>query len=124
MAGSCPPCQSAQPGYAQPGPGSPPPGSMTGGAGGGCPSTGAAVYDNDNFTGRSAVLQPGRYDLDQLEALGVENDTIWSVCVASGCTATLYRDAQFSGDTRVLSGSVPVMSDFGGTASAIVVSCP
>lgn len=124
--GSCPPCQSTQPGYAQPGPGSQPQpqGSITGGGPGSCPSTGAAVFDNDNFTGRSAALQPGRYDLAQLEALGIENDTIWSVCVATGCTATLYADAGFSGDTRALTGPVPALTDFGGTASAVVVSCP
>jgi hypothetical protein len=61
------------------------------------PSGGPTVYGDANFTGPSAQLAVGNYDLAQLQALGIANDTISSIRVPSGYVVTGYADAGFAG---------------------------
>jgi hypothetical protein len=81
------------------------------------------VFDDDNFAGRSAQLAPGRYDLEQLESLGSENDTITSICVAPGCSVTLYEDFRFQGRSIVVTADARALPEFSRTASSLMIAC-
>ncbi len=87
-------------------------------------ASGVGVFDDESFQGRGASLGPGRHDLEQLEAAGIENDTIRSVCVAAGCSVTLYHDYRFGGPSIVVSADSPVLPpEFNGGTSSLVVTC-
>jgi len=58
------------------------------------------VYEND-FTGRSQKLAPGRYTTSQL---GIRNDALSSITVAPGFRATLYEHGDFTGRTMFIRG--------------------
>ncbi|MFG1811319.1 discoidin domain-containing protein [Streptomyces sp. NPDC049040] len=63
------------------------------GGGGGAPS----VYGDAGYSGPSATLATGSYDLPQLQAAGIANDSISSLRVPAGYTVTAYADAGFTG---------------------------
>jgi hypothetical protein len=66
-----------------------------GGGGGG--STGPTFYVDINYGGAAVTLAIGNYDLAQLQAAGIANDSISSIRVPSGYTVVAYGDAGFSG---------------------------
>ncbi|WP_327003509.1 discoidin domain-containing protein [Dactylosporangium sp. NBC_01737] len=59
--------------------------------------TGPTVYGDDNYAGTSATLGVGSYDLPQLQAAGIANDSISSIRVPAGYQVTGYADAGFAG---------------------------
>ncbi|HEX7026463.1 MAG TPA: carbohydrate-binding protein [Gammaproteobacteria bacterium] len=66
------------------------------------PGTGVVtLYQHCSFGGYSANLQAGSYTLSQLQALGIQNDDISSLRVASGYKATLYQHHDFTGNSIV-----------------------
>ncbi len=78
--------------------------------------TPVVVYTDDNYSGKSAVLQVGKYDVQDLINLGIGNDTISSIRVAPGYRALLYKDAGFAtnafGDNRLnITTSDPHLGD-------------
>lgn len=89
------------------------------GADGACPTV--RVFSDDNFQGPSHDLVAGRLDRSQLEAMGVENDTIRSVCVPPGWRVTLYEDEGFTGRTLELSASSGALGDFAQSATSVEV---
>lgn len=91
-------------------------------AGGACASV--RLFDDTSFQGRSVELGPGRYDLPQLEASGMENDSTRSICVPAGWRVTLFQNAGFDGETREVTAPSSDLGDFQGSASAIVVVAP
>lgn len=78
-------------------------------------STSAPVtlYQHCNYTGYSAGLQPGSYTLSQLQALGLQNDDLSSLRVASGYKVTLYQHHDFTGNTIVKTGDDSCLVDDG-----------
>jgi hypothetical protein len=97
-------------------------GSATTAAGGACSVV--RLFDDTDFHGRATDLPAGRFDLAQLEASGMENDTTRSVCVPPGWRVTLFQHAGFSGESRELSASSADLGDFQGSTSSIVVTAP
>jgi hypothetical protein len=80
------------------------------------------LYEND-FTGRSQKLAPGRYATSQL---GIRNDALSSITVAPGFKVTLYEHGDFTGRTMFIRGqSVNAaffnQHQFNDIASAVVV---
>ena len=61
------------------------------------PPGGPTVHGDAGFTGPSAQLAAGSYDLPQLQAVGIANDSISSIRVPSGYVVTAYADAGFGG---------------------------
>lgn len=103
----------------------------SGGAGAGAATTAGGgacavvrLFDDTNFHGRATDLAAGRFDLAQLEASGMENDSTRSVCVPPGWRVTLFQNAGFDGESRELSASSGDLADFQGSASSIVVTAP
>lgn len=89
-----------------------------------CPATGVGVFVDEEFQGPSAAFGPGRHDLEQLEAAGIENDSIRSICVAAGCTATLYADYRFDGQSFSFSQDSSVLPlEIAGSGSSLDVVC-
>lgn len=87
-------------------------------------ASGVGVFDDESFQGRGANFGPGRHDLEVLEAAGIDNDTIRSVCVAPGCSVTLFHDYRFDGPTLVVTGDSPQLPhEFNGGTSSLEVTC-
>ncbi|MBB5367088.1 MULTISPECIES: Vps62-related protein [unclassified Janthinobacterium] len=79
------------------------------------------VYADGNFSGTTQALQPGRYDMAALAAVG--NDTISSLRVPAGWSATLYEHAGFQGRSKLITADTPMLDDgFNDLVSSIVVS--
>ncbi len=55
------------------------------------------VFSECNFQGKAISLQPGIYDKKSLQRAGVKDDSISSVVVSDGFSATLYTDDRFDG---------------------------
>jgi Beta/Gamma crystallin len=68
--------------------------------------------------GDGQVLDVGRYNVGQLS---FGNDMISSVKVPPGWKVTLYRHADFQGDTRELTADTRALPDFNDETSSIVV---
>ncbi|MFF3559660.1 discoidin domain-containing protein [Streptomyces sp. NPDC002574] len=75
--------------------------------------TSATVYGDANYSGASAALAPGSYDLPALQAKGIANDSISSLRVPAGCTLTGYADAGFSGTAWTFTGDAPNLTTTG-----------
>ncbi len=61
------------------------------------PPGGPTVHGDADFSGPWAQLTVGNYDLPQLAAVGIANDTISSIRVPSGYVVTAYADTGFGG---------------------------
>ncbi|MET7424269.1 discoidin domain-containing protein [Dactylosporangium sp. NPDC005555] len=60
-------------------------------------ATGPTLYTDPNYGGASASLGVGSYDLPQLQAAGIANDSVSSIRVPAGYLVTAYLDADFKG---------------------------
>jgi hypothetical protein len=103
----------------------------SGGAGAGSTTTAGGgvcsvvrLFDDTGFHGRATDVPAGRFDLAQLEAMGMENDSTRSVCVPPGWRVTLFQHAGFDGEVRELTASSADLGDFQGTMSSIMVTAP
>jgi hypothetical protein len=76
------------------------------------------VYVHNGYGGRSQMLNVGRYDVGQLS---IGNEKINSGKVPPGWTVTLYQEAGFWGNTKVLTANTPALPDFNGGTSSIIV---
>jgi len=80
------------------------------------------VYKDSEFQGLSQTFDVGSYDVSYLTASGgIGNDTMSSIRVAPGYKVTLFKDAGFSGSTKVLTADDNYLSDFNDAASSIKV---
>ncbi|MFB9184954.1 discoidin domain-containing protein [Dactylosporangium sucinum] len=70
-------------------------------------STGPTFYADANYAGAAATLAPGSYDLAQLQAAGIANDTISSIRVPAGYSVTAYADAGFAGTAWTFTADAP-----------------
>ncbi|MBQ0735572.1 carbohydrate-binding protein [Aquimarina celericrescens] len=88
------------------------------------PSSPVVLYQNCDYGGYQAGLTQGTYTLSQLRSLGVRNDDISSLKVASGYQVTLYRDDNFSGNSIVVGGddSCLVNENFDDVVTSVIVS--
>jgi hypothetical protein len=78
------------------------------------------VYVDSDFQGAGAALGVGRYDWGQL---GISNDSLSSLRVPAGLTATLYEDVHFSGRSKVFTQDASyVGDDFNDITSSIIVA--
>ncbi|WP_432840113.1 galactose-binding domain-containing protein [Dactylosporangium sp. CA-092794] len=74
---------------------------------------GPAFYADANYGGASATLAAGSYDLAQLQAAGIANDTVSSIRVPAGYTVTAYADAGFSGTAWTFTADAPNLVNTG-----------
>ncbi|MGX1832301.1 Vps62-related protein [Paenibacillus taichungensis] len=77
------------------------------------------VYQDGDFGGSSQPFGVGQFNVNQLNVVG--NDKISSVKVAPGYRLTLYRDKDFSGDTKTLTGDAGWLDDFNDATSSLKV---
>jgi hypothetical protein len=59
------------------------------------------LYSDCSYGGNAVALPVGRYNLSDLIALGIPNDSLSSLRVLNGYRAILYWDANFSGNSLV-----------------------
>ena len=78
------------------------------------------VFTGINYTGSSNGFIEGKYDIN---SLGVPNDSIKSIKVASGYKVTLYEDANFQGKTVIIDKDKASLDDvgFSGKTSGIKI---
>ena len=89
------------------------------------PSTGAAaLFVDQNYSGASATLAAGSYNVQRLAAPdSVGNDTVSSLQVAPGYTVTVYTDADFGGASKTFTADAPyVGDDFNDKTSSVTVT--
>jgi hypothetical protein len=77
------------------------------------------VFQDGDFNGSSQPFAEGLYNVNQLNVVG--NDKISSVKVAPGYRLTLYRDKDFSGGTKTLTGDAAWLDDFNDATSSLKV---
>ena len=54
-------------------------------------------YQDCNYGGYAVSLAPGRYDMGQIQAMGIRNDDLSSIRIPRGMRAQLFADAGFAG---------------------------
>jgi hypothetical protein len=77
------------------------------------------VYVDRSYGGASQEFDVGSHDINELTVVG--NDKISSLRVAPGYKVTLYKDAKFSGATKVLTSDEAFVSDFNDVTSSLKV---
>lgn len=77
------------------------------------PARGAAqLFVDRNFTGASAILDTGNYNIEKLSARdSVGNDTVSSIRVAPGYVVVAYTDADFGGASKTFIADAPYVGD-------------
>ncbi|MBJ6360153.1 beta/gamma crystallin-related protein [Paenibacillus sp. GCM10012307] len=78
------------------------------------------VYKDADFTGTSQSFDVGSYNVDVLSS-GVGNDDITSVRVALGYRVTLYKNADYSGESYVLRSDISNLGYFNDETSSLKV---
>ncbi len=78
------------------------------------------VYKDGDFTGTSQSFDVGFYNDNVLKS-GVGNDQISSVRVAPGYRVTLYKDANYSGDSYILTSDSSWLGWFNDVTSSLKV---
>ena len=89
------------------------------------PSSGAAqLFVDQNYSGASATLTEGSYNIQKLAAPNsVGNNTVSSLLVASGYSVTVYTDADFGGASKTFTTDTPyVGDDFNDQISSVQVT--
>lgn len=84
---------------------------ITGNVAGGSSSGAATVYKDCNYGGYAVSLAPGRYNMADLNALGVPNDDISALKVKSGYEVILYQDINFGGNAYVFRGDFSCLAN-------------
>ena len=64
--------------------------------------TAVTVYQHANYDGYMVQLPKGSYTLSALNDRGIKNDDLSSVKVPAGFKATLYRDNNYGGTSKIL----------------------
>ncbi|GAA2377121.1 glycosyl hydrolase family 95 catalytic domain-containing protein [Dactylosporangium salmoneum] len=77
------------------------------GPGGGNPGNGPTFYPDINYGGTGVTLAAGNYDIAQLQAAGIANDSISSIRVPAGYTVTAYADGGFTGTSWTFTADTP-----------------
>ncbi len=67
-----------------------------------CAGSGVTIYNSSLYGGKHKSFSNGKYDVTQL---GLGDNAISSVKVATGCRVILYQNSGFSGATKVLTGN-------------------
>jgi alpha-L-fucosidase 2 len=83
------------------------------GTGAGTSSGGATFYADINFSGTAVTFGAGDYDMWQLQAAGIANDSISSIRMPAGVTVTAYLDSGFSGTAWTFTADNPNLIDTG-----------
>ena len=88
------------------------------------PSKPVTLYQHCNYGGYTVGLNEGTYTLSQLQSMGMVDNDISSLKVASGYTVRLYQNNNFSGNSIVLSGddSCLVNENFNDVTTSVTVS--
>jgi len=73
--------------------------------------TAVTVYQHCGFAGYMTQLPKGSYKLADLKTFGIQNDDLSSLQVPAGFKATLYKDDNFRGTTKVYTADRSCLSD-------------
>ncbi|MBJ6361385.1 glycoside hydrolase family 95-like protein [Paenibacillus sp. GCM10012307] len=79
------------------------------------PYTGAmpTFYSDSNYSGTAVSLPPGEYNIAQMQAAGIANDSISSIRVPSGITVIAYGDGAFDGPSWTFTADNPNLANTG-----------
>ena len=80
---------------------------------GGQPDGGPTFYGDINYGGSAVTLGVGNYDLPQLQAAGIANDSISSIRVPSGYTVVAFQHSGFAGTQWTFTADNPNMINTG-----------
>jgi alpha-L-fucosidase 2 len=72
--------------------------------GGSQPTGGPTFYGDINYGGSAVTLGVGNYDLSQLQAAGIANDSVSSIRVPSGWTVVGFQHGGFAGTSWTFTG--------------------
>ncbi|WP_154402503.1 lectin [Mucilaginibacter endophyticus] len=87
-------------------------------------NSGVTFYQSSAYQGDvSAIIPPGKYNLQQMAALGVKNDWASSIRIPKGRVITMYSDDNFSGWSWTLNADTPDFSKLNPNANDLVSSC-
>ncbi|HYS37550.1 MAG TPA: glycoside hydrolase N-terminal domain-containing protein, partial [Pseudonocardiaceae bacterium] len=75
--------------------------------------SGPTFYVDAGYSGTAVALGAGSYDLPQLQAAGIANDSISSIRVPAGFTVTAYADAGFAGTAWTFTADDPNLVNTG-----------
>lgn len=84
---------------------------ITGNVANGSTTAVATVYKNCPYGGTAVALAPGRYNMSDLIARGMPNDSISSLKVQSGYEIILYQDINFGGNAYVFRSDFSCLTD-------------
>ncbi len=72
-----------------------------GSSGGSSSGNGIKMYTDTNYGGTTRTFDVGEYNLSNMTAAGIPNDSISSLKVPLGYKVIAYKDANFSGESKV-----------------------
>lgn len=83
----------------------------------------ATIYQHCDYKGYAVKLPVGRYDLADLQRLGVKNDDLSAISVAAGYEVFAYQHHHFAGRMLKITGNNKclVNNNFNDTISSIIV---
>lgn len=70
-------------------------------------------YANSNYGGAAVSLPPGDYNIAQMQAAGIANDSISSIRVPAGITVIAYGDGAFDGPSWTFTSDNPNLANTG-----------
>lgn len=83
---------------------------------------GIIMYADANYSGKSATFGVGQYNMSDMINKGIANDSISSIKVPLGYKLTVFRDINFTGDTKVFSAdSSYVGNDWNDQVTSFIV---
>lgn len=78
------------------------------------------LYEDSNYRGKVWKITA---DTAHLRSIGC-NDKVSSVRCGLGVTAEVFQDAEYRGNSKVVSGDVPSLPGFNDKASSVLISPP
>ncbi|WP_222430767.1 glycosyl hydrolase family 95 catalytic domain-containing protein [Cohnella terricola] len=70
-------------------------------------------YPDANYGGKGVSLPPGSYNITQMQAAGIANDSISSIRVPAGVTVVAYADGAFDGQSWTFTADNPNLAATG-----------
>ncbi len=81
----------------------------------------ATFYLDADYKGTEVSFGVGKYDYSEMISKGIKNDSLSSVKVPDGYRVTLYSDAGFGGEAKVLLQDTSSLGNFNDKTSSIII---
>ena len=81
---------------------------------------GVNLFEEPKFGGRAISLMPGSYPT---LPNGITDNTVSSVSISPGCTATLYGLPNYGGKKKIVTKDAPILDTFDNRLSSLKLDC-